>query len=528
MEIGLSLIVSLILGAAFGYFGWTLVRRSIIKGAQDEANELLQEVKDDLEIKEIERNERIQEIEGEAWMRVENDLLKSDERIEELQEMVDEKKQKADQTYSQERQKLVEKDRDLKEQEGKLRTAQGEFDKKKSAVTEVNRNFVERLTERLQMKVDEVKAQISTKLVNEAQERSRKQIEMNEEDCKEHAETRAKNFLDTALNRFARPYCAERGIGSVNFPDAKAKQLFCDPAGANIKAVQDACGCDIVVEEGSDLVGVAGFDPVRRELTRRTLERILKEKKSITPEFIKKIAENQKKELFNNIRRDGDNVAKELKLEGMHPEIRQMMGSLRYRYSFTQNQHFHCAEVGWLCGLLASELGVDIRKARRSGLLHDIGKSMDHAQEGGHAPIGADFIAARGEAADIVHAVRAHHYDEPPSSDTAFLVIAADAISGARPGARRSTLESYNQKVTELQDIARSFQGVTDVYVLSGGRECRVFVNGKKVDDNRALDLSRQIAARVEAECSYPGQIKVVVVRETLVNESTMNTKAHA
>jgi ribonucrease Y len=203
-----------------------------------------------------------------------------------------------------------------------------------------------------------------------------------------------------------------------------------------------------------------------------------------------------------------------------------MMGSLRFRYSFTQNQYFHCGEVGWLAGLLAAELrGVDIKKARRSGMLHDLGKAMDHELEGGHAVIGADFIQKRNEAADVVHAVKAHHYDEQPSSDMAFLVIAADAISGARPGARRSTVESYNQKVTELEAIARSFDGVTDCYILSGGREVRVMVNSKKIDDTKALRLSHDIAERIENECNYPGQIKVVIVRETLVAEST---RAHA
>lgn len=204
-----------------------------------------------------------------------------------------------------------------------------------------------------------------------------------------------------------------------------------------------------------------------------------------------------------------------------------MMGSLRFRYSFTQNQYFHCGEVGWLCGLLSSELGMDIKIGKRSGVLHDIGKSMDHAIEGGHAVIGANFIAKRGESPEVVHNVRAHHYDETPNSVHAFLVIAADAMSGGRPGARRSTLESYAQKITELQEIARSFEGVTDCFVLSGGRECRVYVNNKKISDRDALGLSMKIAAKIEKECNYPGQIKVVVVRETIVQEHTMGKQKY-
>lgn len=522
MEIMLAALGGLLPGALFGYFGFRIARAQTIKHAQADADEIIQEAKDEIEIRDLERQERIQEIETEAWTKVEPDMLKFEERIEELQEEVDEKKAKADQLYSQERQKLVEHDREIKAQEDKTRQAEKTFEAKRDDVRDQNKKFAEALTQRLNTTAEEIKKQLIAKMEEDARERARRYGEMSDEDIKLNAEIRAKQILDVVLDRFARPYCAERGIGQVNFPDANARKLFCDPEGKNAKAVAEFGGCDVIIEPDSETIGVAGFDPVRRELTRRILERVLKEKKKIDPEFIRRISENQKKELFRQIKHDGDAVARELKLDNMHPEIRQMMGSLRYRYSFTQNQHFHCAEVGWLCGLLASELNLDIRKARRSGLLHDIGKSMDHAQEGGHAVIGANFIQERGEDPEVVHNVRSHHYDEQPATDTAFLVIAADAISGGRPGARRSTIESYNQKVEELTDIARSFRGVTDTYVLSGGREVRVFVNGKKVDDHQALEMSRQMATRIEDECNYPGQIKVVVVRETVASESTM------
>lgn len=528
MDFLIFFIASVLLGLIVGWLGFGWARTHFLARTEEEATEIIQEARDIVEMQDLERQERIQEIEGAAWMKVEAEMLATEENIEELQEQADEKKRKADTIYSQERQKLVERDREIKAEEESLRQKEQTFRQTREKNLELVRSFVDSLNQRLQTTSDEIKAEIIKGLEVEAHEDARRLIETSDEEIKLHSETRAKQILDIALDRFARPYCAERGIGGVNFPDAHVRKLFCDPEGKNIQAIQEACGCDILVEDGSDTVGVAGFDPVRRELTRRTLERVLKEKKNINPDFIRKMAENQKRELFRQIKRDGDNVAKELRLDNLHPEVRQMMGSLRYRYSFTQNQYFHCAEVGWLCGLLASELQLDIRKARRSGLLHDIGKSMDHATEGGHAVIGANFIAERGENPEIVHNVRAHHYDEQPATDTAFLVIAADAISGARPGARRSTIEAYNQKVSELQDIARSFPGVTESYVLSGGRELRVFVNAKKVDDHQALELSRKMATRIEDECSYPGQIKVVVVRETLVSESTMSHKAHA
>lgn len=525
--IAIYFVAFLILGGILGWAAFRVQRRQTIAKAQDEAQSLLQEYRDEAEMRELERQERVQEIEQEAWGRVENDLLKSEERIEILQEKVDERKQATDTAYSQERQKLVEHDRQVKSKEDSLRAKEKNFEQKKSGMREFRNKFVETLHAKLGTNSQAIISEIGQQLEKEAREWTRRWVDETEEDFKAHAENKAKQIMDTIIGRFARPYCAERGLGAVNFPDANARKNLLGPNGTNLKLIQELCGCDLIVEEDSEVVGIAGFDPVRRELTRRTVERLLKEKKTLTPESITRIAELQKKELFRQIKNDGDAVARELGLSQLHPEVRQMMGSLRYRYSFTQNQYFHCAEVGWLAGLLASEVRANIKSSRRAGLLHDIGKSMDHAMEGGHAIIGANFIAARGEDAETVHAVRAHHFDEQPATDTAFLVIAADAISGARPGARRSTIESYNQKVSELQDIARSFPGVTDGFVLSGGRELRVFVNSKKVDDNHALDLSRKIAKRIEDECNYPGHIKVVVVRETLVTESTQSYKNH-
>jgi uncharacterized domain HDIG len=521
-----SAVISILAGGGLGWALQKFQRSQTVKRAREEALEIAGEAREVVELRELEEKERIQEIEMEMWTKVEPEMLKTEGRIEELVELADEKKSKADAAFVEVKKKSQERESEVKVQEQALKTKEQALAKIKDEQKALNGDFVTKLTAKLGTSAEEFKTVLKTQMEEDTVRRSTKAALEYEEETKEYAEQRAKKILGTIIDRFARPYCAERGIGAVNFPDNHVRKMFCDPAGENIKAVQDTCGCDIIVEEGMDMVGVAGFDPVRRELTRRTLERIFKEKKSITPDFIRKIAENQKKEIFKNIKHDGDALAKELKLEGLNPEIRQMMGSLRYRYSFTQNQYFHCGEVGWLCGLLAAELKLDIKKARRVGMLHDIGKSMDHVQEGGHAVIGADFIAARGEQADVVHAVKAHHYDEQPSTDHAFLVIAADAISGARPGARRSTIETYNQKVSELQDIARSFPGVTDCFVLSGGRECRVMVNGKKVDDTQALDLAKRIAAKIEEECNYPGQIKVVVVREVVIVEQARKEMA--
>lgn len=517
----ISLIGSLVFGALLGYAAKKYIDFSIIKKAQQDADDLLAELKEQVQADAEIRQQKIQDIEIHLWNRVEKELLDTEERLENLQDTLEDKK--AQQTASiEDRKKILSEDtEELNQFASLIQTLEGKLHSARQRVNDLQNNYINKLVDKTGSVKTEATAKLAEDMVSDEERRSKKWVEESEEETKFFAELKAKKILDIAIDRFARPYCPERGIGAVHFPDVGVRKNFLDPQGLNIAAIQSVTGCDIIVHDDMEMIGVAGFDPVRRELTRRVLERLMKEKKAIKPDFVKKIAENHKRELFNQIKKDGDAIAKELRMESMHPEVRQMMGSLRYRYSFTQNQYFHCGEVGWLGGLLASEMGLDIKKARRSGLLHDIGKSMDHAIEGGHAVIGADFIAARGEQADIVHNVRAHHHDETPSTPHAYLVIAADAISGARPGARRSTIESYNQKVTDLQDIARSFDGVTDCIVLSGGRECRVTVNSRQVDDRKSLTLSQQIAARIEAELSYPGQIKVVVVRETVVTETT-------
>lgn len=528
MQIALVAFLFIALGGVTGWAAYLLFTKRLKAIAQKDAQEILQEAQDSLDLMELDQKDQLQEIELELWSKDESFLLKLEEKIEELDELVQEKKQKADDRYSQERQKAVDYEQSVKKEEDRIKAWEESMRKIGSEKSRINQDLVQELCSRIQTSREEVLAKIKQDLEADANDHARTWVDFVEEDTKTHVETKAKQILDRALVRFHRAYSAERGIAAVYLENPAAQRpLIADPAGNNLKALQEVTGCDIFLDEGMEFIGVAGFDPVRREMARRVLERCLKEKKPVTPDFIRKTSENIKRELLSLIKKDGDQIAKELRLEGLHPEIRQVMGSLRYRYSFTQNQYFHCGEVGWLCGLLASELGtVDTKKGRRAGLLHDLGKAMDHEIEGGHAVIGANFIQARGEAPDIVHAVKAHHYDEQPSTDLAYLVIGADAISGARPGARRSTMESYNQKVTELETISKSFHGVVDCYVLNGGRECRVIVNGKQVDDRKALDLSKAIATRIENECNYPGQIKVVVVRETTAFETTR--AAHA
>ncbi len=323
----------------------------------------------------------------------------------------------------------------------------------------------------------------------------------------------ARVWCERALARFMRAPCELRGVGAVPVKSQKLLQQLQANEGELVAHLAKTCGVDFVFDEKHQAFLAYGFDPVRCELGRMVLKRWLR-KRPLKKDTVQGILLNCKKQLLRKIKKDGSDIERELGLEPLHSKVREMMGALRYRYSYTQNQYFHCAEVGFLCGLLSAELGLPLDRGRRAGMLHDIGKAMDHSAPGGHATIGADFIEKWGEAEDVVHAVRAHHLDVEPSTDVAQLVIAADAISGARPGARRQSADSFSQKVAELEKLAKSFKHIDDVHVLNGGREIRLVVNEKKFDDLGSMKLSHDVARSIESNLTYPGVIKVVVVRQ--------------
>ena len=327
-------------------------------------------------------------------------------------------------------------------------------------------------------------------------------------------------YLNLALTRFQRKYCFERGIPSVKFKDKEHLEKALGKDKVYLEQLEKECGVDVVINEENFYISVFGIDPVRREWGRLSLEKLFSRNTRVNFSTFKKIIRLSKQNLFSKIKNDGMKICKRLKLKNIAPEVQNMLGALRYRYSFAQNQHFHCEEVGWLCGLLNAEMDLPTKVAQKSGLFHDIGKAMDHSIEGSHAVIGAEFLTPYEKDSKVIHAVKAHHYDEAPSTALAFLVIVADSISGSRPGARRFTEDSYNQKIASLEKIIKSFEHIDDFYIMNAGREIRVIVDPEKVTDGDVILLSQNIAKEVEKECSYPGLIKVSVVRRSEVSAS--------
>lgn len=510
----IMLITGLIAGGVLTLTALAWRRRRDHRWAEHEAFELVEGAKKDIQAQSEELNLYLEEMKDEAWEKFERDsraVIKKNEEHVELLEEREEKLAESVQTRESQLQRkaqlLQTRQQKFNQQESRLKALREKLDLLKAQLlTEAKR--------RSPITGSEMREQIHARMEQEARTQATRQAQEIEQEGQINAERDAKKVLGMALNRFARPYCPERGIGNISFenPDHKARVFGTDNQW--VSAIEKICGVDIVYNESYQSATVMGFDPVRRELGRLVLEGAAKERQ-LNEKVIDELHGKHKKNLFKKILTDGNRVANELQIPNLHEDVRSMLGALRYRYSFAQNQHFHVAEVGWLCGLLSSELNLDVQDGRRAGVLHDIGKAMDHSREGGHAVIGAEFIETHGEKAEVVHAVRAHHYDETPSSDLAFLTIAADAISGARPGARRSTMDSYTQKMADLEKIGSSFSGVTATYILSAGREVRVMVDGQQIDDQKALTLSKQMAQKIEEELSYPGLIKVTVVRET-------------
>jgi ribonuclease Y len=336
--------------------------------------------------------------------------------------------------------------------------------------------------------------------------------------ARDESEKRARAIVTEAIQRIAADQTAETSVSVLPLPNEEIKGRIIGREGRNIRALQQATGIDLIIDDTPEAVVISGFDPVRREVARTALNKLIVDGR-IHPARIEETVVKSRQEVLQRIKEEGEAAVLEVGIQGLHPEIIRHLGILRFRTSYGQQVLGHSKEVAHLAAMMASEIGADARLAKMAGLLHDIGKSIDHEVEGSHAVIGADLIQRHGVPASVVHAVRAHHYDEEPHTMEALLLIAADAISAARPGARRETLDAYIKRLEKLEEIANSFKGVQQSYAIQAGREVRILVRPEQIDDSSAQLMARDIAKRIESELSYPGQIRVTVVRETRATE---------
>jgi ribonuclease Y len=349
---------------------------------------------------------------------------------------------------------------------------------------------------------------------NDARYEGAKLVKRIETEAREESDKRSKKIIAMAIQRYAGDFVAERTVSVVALPSDEMKGRIIGREGRNIRAIEAATGIDLIIDDTPEAVILSGFNPVRREVARLSLMKLIADGR-IHPARIEDVVKKVTAEVDKTIKEAGEQAAFDLGVHGIHPELIMYLGRLKYRTSYAQNVLQHSVEVGFLAGIMAAELGLNQKLARRMGLLHDLGKAVDHEVEGPHALIGSKLAKKFGEAPKVVHAIAAHHEDVPPNSVYAYLVQAADGLSGARPGARKEMLENYIKRLEDLEGIANSFKGVSNTYAIQAGRELRVLVESDQISDEDAVLLSRDIAKKIEENLTFPGQIKVMVIRET-------------
>ncbi|MBI4517084.1 MAG: ribonuclease Y [Deltaproteobacteria bacterium] len=360
---------------------------------------------------------------------------------------------------------------------------------------------------------EEAKRTLVQEMLEEARHEAAKHIRQIEEEAKEDADRRAKKVISIAIERLAGEFVAERTVTAVHLPADEMKGRIIGREGRNIRAIEAATGVDLIVDDTPETVIVSCHNPIRREIARIALERLISDGR-IHPGRIEEVVRKAEQEVEESVREAGQKAILEVGIHGVHPEIVKLLGMLKYRYSYAQNVLMHSIEAAFICGAMAAELGLNEKQARRAALLHDIGKALTHEVEGSHAIIGAEIARKYGESAKVVNAIAAHHEEVKAETILAPLVDAADALSGARPGARREVLESYVRRLEELERISNSFKGVEKSFAVQAGREIRVIVEPRSLNDEQAAILAHDVARKIESEMTYPGQIKVTVIRE--------------
>ena len=416
--------------------------------------------------------------------------------------------------------RLEEKLEKATEKEHELLSVEKDLSKKERKLAELEETLNERIDEqehRLQevsgLTAEEARQRLFAEIESRTRHEAAKMMRLIEAEARETADRKAKEIIACSIQRYAGDYVGEHTVTAVTLPSEDMKGRIIGREGRNIRALEAATGVDLIIDDTPETVILSAYSPLRRQVAKMALERLIQDGR-IHPARIEDVVHKCEQELEVQIREVGEQATFDAGVHGIHPELVRFLGQLRYRTSFTQNVLQHSLEVSALCGMMAAELGMDIKKAKRAGLLHDIGKAVDHEVEGPHALIGADLAKKYNESKEILHAIAAHHEDQRPETALAVLVQAADSLSGARPGARKELLESYVKRLEDLENIASEFDGVSKAYAIQAGREIRVMVNSENVDDDQTYMLCKGITGKIEENLTYPGQIRVTVIRE--------------
>uniref|UniRef100_UPI0035616CA3 ribonuclease Y n=1 Tax=Halobacteriovorax sp. TaxID=2020862 RepID=UPI0035616CA3 len=509
IEVILAAVLFLIVGAGAGFFVRNAQATKELNERKSKGDEIIEEAKEKAKDLAYKARKEAKEISREEKQNLDKEIHQRTKEIKDQEKEIAQKEAKLD-TKLEESEK--EKAR-LADKEAEVEKARRAADEEKGRFKAKQEEIVVKLTEVAKLTEDQAKEELISLMEEDAKVDFSKRLVRLEEEAKEEAEERAKRIVGIAIQRFAGEHVAEKTISTVELPSDDVKGRLIGREGRNIRAFEQICGVDLIIDDTPEVVVISSFNVVRREIARQTILKLIADGR-IHPAKIEEFHDKSKAEMEKQLLSLGEKAQMEIGVHGIHPEILKLVGALNWRTSYTQNQYQHAIEAAFICGAMAAEMGLNVKQARRAGLLHDIGKVLDASAEGSHAVTGADFAKKYGESPDIVHAIRAHHDDEKPESVLAHIVAAGDALSGARPGARKAMMESYVSRLTDIEEIVNSFEGVSKSYAISGGREVRVIVENNSVSDEQTVMLSRDIAKKIEEEMSYPGTIKITVVRE--------------
>ncbi|MCL1849355.1 MAG: ribonuclease Y [Clostridiales bacterium] len=493
--------------AAIGtYVGYT-IRKNVAEGKTSSAETQAAKIIDDAQkAAESVKKETLLEAKDEVY-KLKNDMEQ------EIRERRNET-QRQERRIQQKEETLDRKTDQIEKKEEALQKTEQDLAKQKNNLTELMDKQLEELERISALSFDQAKELLLSRVESEIKHETAMIIKENENQIREESERRARNIISLAIQRCAADHVAETTVSVVALPNDEMKGRIIGREGRNIRTLETLTGIDLIIDDTPEAVILSGFDPVRREVARIALEKLILDGR-IHPGRIEEMVEKGKKEVEQSIREEGEQATFETGVNGLHAELVRLLGRLRYRTSYGQNVLKHSIEVAHIAGMMAAEIGADVTLSKRAGLLHDIGKAIDHEIEGPHTAIGADLSKKYKETEDVIHCIAAHHEDEPFLSVEAVLVAAADAISAARPGARRETLEVYIKRLEKLEEIANSFEGVDKSFAIQAGREIRIIVKPDKVDDAGSALMARDIVKQIETNMEYPGQIRVVVIRET-------------
>jgi ribonuclease Y len=491
--------LTLLLGLAIGYFISRAQTEKAQRRQREKADKIIQDAKDQARTVEIQARDNALKISQAAEAeinRLRAELDREEERLTKRRTELDNRLER------------------LEQREQAVNKRQSAVDKRANEIEKLHEQQMAELQHVAQMSVEEARQILLSEVEQDSRNDMARIIRQIEAEAREEGEKRARKLIADSIQRVASDRVAEFTTSLVPLPNEEMKGRIVGRNGRNIRAFEQAAGVDVIVDDTPEAVTISCFDPVRREIARRSLSRLILDGR-IHPAHIEKVLDDEQKAVEKTIVEAGEQAAFDAGVAGLHPEILRMMGRLKYRTSYGQNQLAHAVEVAKLAGILAAELGANVEVAKAGGFLHDLGKSMDHNQEGTHALLGAEFAKRYGVNPQVVNAIGSHHHETEQESVEAVITESADAISGARPGARREDLEAYIKRIRTLEEMATSFKGVNQAYAIQAGREVRIIVKPEEIDDLEATRLARDIAKKIEETMQYPGQIRVTVIRET-------------